>query len=109
MADVGIHQNTTVFLPDLARTDVIITGTFENCEIHGPAIVGAVGPNEYIECTFGYDKSINDILWEMPAGSYKIGAIGLQGCRFVRCRFKNIGFVGPRKDLEKMRRAIGGS
>lgn len=69
--------------------------TFERCDIRGPAVVVPSGKTVSEYNTF--DGSADAVLWEIPPDRSKvIGAIALEDCTFIRCRFANIGIAGPR-------------
>jgi hypothetical protein len=99
-----IYQNETIYLPDLARTNHVISGTFDGCDIRGPAIVVPLGNCSMDGTELNVeDNDVETILWEVPEGAKRIGAIGLQDCRFVNCRFQGIGFAGSQEQLRGFR------
>jgi hypothetical protein len=99
-----IYQDETIYLPDLARTEPVITATFENCDIRGPAVVALLGDTRFEGVTFKVGAGdIETILFEVPEGSHKVGLIGLRDCRFIGGRTENIGFVGTPVVLDRLR------
>jgi hypothetical protein len=49
----------------------------------------------------GMATDVNSLLFD-PKGPMLIGVIGLQDCRFVRCRFVQVGFTGSPEFLAKL-------
>jgi hypothetical protein len=111
MASAGkkrrVYQNATIFVPDLARQGVIVTATFENCVLRGPAVVGILGSVSAKNVVFGIEHDdLESILWEVPEGAFKIGGIGFQDCRLSGGRTEGIGFMGTKEQLEIIRGSI---
>ncbi|MBA3552687.1 MAG: hypothetical protein H0W27_07425 [Actinobacteria bacterium] len=107
MSQRRIFQNETVYLPDLARTGTIVSATFTDCDIRGPAVVHLLGESRMEGVGFRIEHNDPEtIMWELPEGAYKIGLIGLQGCRVNGGRFEGVGFAGTKEQLDTMRRAI---
>jgi hypothetical protein len=101
-----VFQNETIYLPDLARTGVIVNATFENCDLRGPAVVGLLGNVRIEGLMFGIENNdIETILWEVPEGAYKIGAIGLQDPTILGGRTEALGFIGTRLQLDAIRQS----
>ena len=85
-----------VIRPALIAGDegVIRDMAFERCVIQGPAVLVLVDDVAMEHNRFDGDKAA--IFWEIgPDRPGVIGAIGLEDCRFVGCRFTQIGIAGP--------------
>ena len=67
--------------------------TFTDCVIEGPALVAAMGETTFDGCNMGVVTDARSLTYT-PQGPLLVGAIGLEDCRFVRCRFVHIGFTG---------------
>lgn len=91
------YRNTSIRLPELAVvTDVLTKLTFENCAIHGPAVVFFGGSTSLSNCSFGGPEE--GLYWDTGDRDFIIGAIALIDCTFVGCRFQGIGIaVAPRQ------------
>ena len=96
-----------VWLPLLAvhtmnAGEAVIRGkTFTDCVIQGPALVAILQGTTFDGCNMGAASDAKSMLYA-PQGDKLVGAIGLQDCRFVRCRFVQIGYTGNAAFLEDM-------
>ena len=96
-----------VWLPLLAAhtmnagESVIKGKTFTDCVIQGPALVAVLSGTTFDGCNLGAASDPDSMLFT-PRGPHLVGAIGLQDCRFVRCRFVQIGYTGSTAFLEDM-------
>lgn len=108
MPDRKTYQNETVYLPDLVKSvGPVITATFENCHLLGPAIVVLLSDTSVEGVSFGVENSDPEtILWEVPENSFKIGAIGFQDCRIMGGRTEAVGFAGTKDALDKFRNSV---
>lgn len=87
-------KDQVVRLPDMTVVSPLITGlVFENCLILGPAVVAMVNGGAVEGCSF--DSPADALLWDFPADTIRVGAIGLDDCSFINCRFQGVGFAGP--------------
>lgn len=84
----------------------IIGQEFEDCEIHGPAVIVPDGTNVFDECTWEAARSIESLLWEVPAGKTVVGALALTRCTFRRCKFRGVGIAGAKPLIDAFRAAI---
>lgn len=80
---------------------VIRDKTFTDCAIEGPALVAVLKDTTFEGCNMGAATDARSLLYA-PEGPQLVGAIGLQNCRFVRCRFVQIGFTGSPAFLKDM-------
>jgi hypothetical protein len=72
--------------------------TFTQCVVYGPMVLYPFGaPNIFRDCTF--QNSRDQMLYEFPANSSRVGAVPLIGCSFVDCDLRNIGFLGTAEQL----------
>lgn len=71
-----------------------ITGkTFTDCLIEGPAVMMPAPDVTFEACHMGTASKPENLLLA-PVGDLVTGVIGVADCRFVRCRFLFVGFVG---------------
>lgn len=91
---------------DMARDELIIRNrTFEDCTIYGPAVLLPLGGGQILQdCSFLANAPEEMFLDIGTQPRTIIGAIGLEGCVFRRCRLVKIGFAGPPSLLEAMQR-----
>jgi len=100
-----------VWLPLLAvhtmnAGEAVISGkTFTDCVIQGPALVAILKGTTVDGCNMGAASDAKSMLFA-PQGDKLVGAIGLQDCRFVRCRFVQIGYTGNAAFLEDMAQSL---
>ena len=79
---------------------------FADCQINGPAVMVAQGC-EFTNC--GWDGEPDRLFWEIPSPrAMVIGAVLLQDCRFIGCRFSGIGIAGPPEAIAKWREGLTG-
>lgn len=99
--------NESVWLPLLAvhcwnAGQTTIDGrTFTDCLIEGPAVMAVMDGCEFEGCNLGVSANPRSLLLK-PLGDKIAGAIGLSNCRFVRCRFVQVGFTGADSLLDQM-------
>ena len=85
----GIYRNTLLRISDLAVTSDLLEGlTFENCQIVGPAVLGVLNNNTFVNCN--WEGPPEAIIWEVPEDRPVLGVIGLQTCTFAGCHFQRI-------------------
>lgn len=100
-------EKEAVWLPLLAvhqmnSPDPIIRGkTFTDCVIEGPALVALVQGVTFDSCNMGLATDPSSLFYKSQ-GSRLIGAIGMADCRFVRCRFVQVGFTGHHDAVDQM-------
>ncbi len=89
----------SIWLPRLsvehlnAGHDAIRGKTFTDCLIEGPAVLMPTADVTFESCHMGTAKDPRNLLLA-PVGDLVTGAIGVADCRFIRCRFLFVGFVG---------------
>ncbi len=84
-----------------AGDPVVRAKTFTDCVIEGPALVMPMGSTTFESCNMGVAKDPRSLLYK-PQGPMLVGAIGLENCRFVRCRMVQIGFTGTDAFLDEL-------
>lgn len=100
-------EKEAVWLPSLAvhhmnAGQTIIDGkTFTECLIEGPAVIGVMGGTFFDSCNLGVADNPRTLLLK-PLNSTVAGAIGMTNCRFVRCRFVQVGFTGADDLLQQL-------
>lgn len=96
----------TLRIYDVQRSnDVIVSDrVFEDCDILGPAIVGAIDEVTMLdECEWGVPSLDARVYWKASPGQQLVGIIGLQRCVLRRCRFFNVGFCGPKQFIRELK------
>ena len=88
-----------------AGESVIKGKTFTDCVIQGPALIAVLSGTTFDGCNMGAASDAASLLFA-PQGPRLVGAIGLQDCRFVRCRFVQIGYTGSPAFLEDMAQSL---
>lgn len=79
------HQN--------AGQPVIKGKTFTDCLFEGPALMLPVKDCSFDGCNMGVTRDATSLFYT-PKGSVLIGAIPFEDCRFINCRFSQVGFTG---------------
>ena len=105
-------ENEAVWLPSLAvqhwnADQMFIDGkTFTDCLIEGPAGI-AVMTGTVIENTAMATTTDVRYLLYRPVGQTKMaGVVGMANCRFVRCRFVQVGFTGSDQLIDELTAGI---
>ncbi len=100
-----------VWLPVLAVNhwnagEMVISGkTFTDCVIEGPAVLAVMNGTVFDGCNMGAAANPRNLLLK-PLGDKIAGAIGMAGCRFVRCRFAQVAFTGDDALLAELESGI---
>jgi hypothetical protein len=95
LASASYIKDQALYIFDLTRRRAIIKGkTFEDCDIHGPAVAAVLNGTDFIDCTFAEGGDHSSLVWlpDPSRGSY-VGAIGLEECIFRRCNFRDVGLL----------------
>lgn len=96
-----------VWLPSLsvhhlnAGQTTIDGKTFTECLIEGPAVVAILSGVTMEGCNMGVASNPRTLLYK-PLGDKLAGVIGLSNCRFINCRFVQVGFTGSDEMLEQL-------
>ncbi len=81
---------------DLLSNALVIRGrTFEDCRIHGPAVLVEGYTPEKTDLFAGSNFWKGNAFWDAPEGEHHTGVIVLKNCTFRDCRFTNVGFLPP--------------
>jgi len=87
----------------------VITGkTFTDCVIEGPAVMVALNDVALDGCNMGVTSNPMNLMFK-PLGDMIIGAVGVANCRFIRCRFVQVGFTGPETFLNELAESMNAS
>ena len=104
-------DKATIWLPRMALEHLrqgrvfIENKTFTDCVIEGPAVV-LMGDGVAMDgCHMGV-ASDPAMLLLRPVGKTVNGVIGFKNCRFIRCRFAQIGFVGDDRFIEEFQQNL---
>lgn len=82
---------------------IILNRTVEDCEVRGPAMVALMGTTL---ANNTWDGDLESLFVEIADERIILGAIGLQGCVFRRCRFIEIGIIGTKEQIEEAKRGF---
>ena len=98
-------DKASIWLPRMALEHMrqgllfIENKTFTDCIIEGPAVVVMADGCAMDGCHMG-TASDPAMLLLRPVGKTVNGVIAFKNCKFIRCRFAAIGFVGDDKFIE---------
>ncbi len=97
-----------VWLPSLAvqhwnAGEMFIDGkTFTDCVLEGPAVVAVMNGTVFESCAMGTTSDVRSLLYRPVSQTKMAGVIGMSNCRFVRCRFVQVGFTGSDDLIEQL-------
>lgn len=100
-------EKEAVWLPSLSvhhmnAGQTFIDGkTFTECLIEGPAVMAVMNGTSFDGCNMGVAENPRTLLLQ-PMGDMIAGVVGLANCRFVRCRFVQVGFTGAPEMLKQI-------
>lgn len=101
-------EKEAVWLPMLAvqhwnAGEMSIDGkTFTDCVIEGPAVMAVMNGTVFDSCNMGTASDVKTLLYRPLSNTKLAGVVGMSNCRFVRCRFVQIGFTGTDALLEQL-------
>ena len=101
-------EKEAVWLPSLAvqhwnAGQMAIDGkTFTDCLIEGPAVVAVMNGTTFDNCAMGTTSDVRNLLYRPLSTTKLAGVVGMANCRFVRCRFAQVGFTGSDDLLEQL-------
>lgn len=101
-----------VWLPSLAVNhwnagEMAIEGkTFTDCIIEGPAVMAVMNDTTFDSCIMGATTDSRTLLYRPLSQTKLAGVVGMSNCKFIRCRFVQIGFTGSEKLLEELATGI---
>lgn len=105
-------EKEAVWLPSLAvqhwnAGQMAIDGkTFTDCVIEGPAVVAVMTGTMFDNCAMGTTSDVRNLLYRPLSTTKLAGVIGMSNCRFVRCRFVQVGFTGSDDLLEQLQGGV---
>lgn len=105
-------EKEAVWLPSLAvqhwnAGQMAIDGkTFTDCVIEGPAVVAVMTGTMFDNCAMGTTSDVRNLLYRPLSTTKLAGVIGMANCRFVRCRFVQVGFTGSDDLLEQLQGGV---
>lgn len=105
-------EKEAVWLPQLAvqhwnAGQMFIEGkTFTDCVIEGPAVVAVMNGTTFDNCAMGTTTDIRNLLYRPLSTTKLAGVIGVSDCRFLRCRFVQVGFTGSDDLLEQLQGGV---
>jgi hypothetical protein len=103
-----VYKGETIYLADLLNKDEQppqIRGlSFINCQIRGPVVVFPIRTN-FNACTFL--NHVEEMLFEVPEDSAKVGIVGLMDCTFESCTIRTVGIAGTPEQLSYIRSLFG--
>lgn len=105
-------EKEAVWLPTLAvqhwnAGQMSIDGkTFTDCVIEGPAVMAVMNGTTFDNCAMGTTSDVRNLLYRPLSTTKLAGVIGMANCRFVRCRFVQVGFTGSDDLLEQLQSGI---
>lgn len=104
-------EKEAVWLPSLAvhhwnAGQTYIDGkTFTDCVIEGPAVMAVMNGTTFEGCAMGVTTDVKTLLYK-PMGQKLAGVVGMSNCRFIRCRFAQVGFTGSEDLLAELETGI---
>ena len=104
-------DKATIWLPRMALEHMrqglifIENKTFTDCIIEGPAVILPGDNVGFDGCHMGV-ASDPAMLLLRPVGKTVNGVIGFKNCKFIRCRFAQIGFVGDDRFIEEFQQTL---
>lgn len=94
-----------VRLVDRVGVNSIIEGQeFHDALIVGPAVIALLDRVTMINC--GFDGDEDSLFIEVAPDRGVLGVVGIVNTRFERCRFQNIGIVGPPEAVALMKEEL---
>lgn len=101
-------EKEAVWLPQLAvqhwnAGEMFIEGkTFTDCVIEGPGVMAPMNGTTFDSCAMGTTSDVRSLLYRPLSNTKLAGVIGMSNCRFLRCRFVQVGFTGSDEMLEQL-------
>ena len=101
-------EKESVWLPMLAVQHwnagemAIKDKTFTDCVIEGPAVMAVMNGTTFDNCAMGTTTDVRTLLYRPVSKDKMAGVVGVSNCRFVRCRFAQVGFTGSDELLAEL-------
>ena len=105
-------EKEAVWLPSLAvqhwnAGQMAIDGkTFTDCVIEGPAVMAVMRGTGFESCAMGTTADIRTLLYRPLSDTRMAGLVGMSNCRFIRCRFVQVGFTGTDELIEELTESV---
>jgi hypothetical protein len=112
LVDRASYEKEAIWLPALAvqhwnAGQMFIEGkTFTDCLIEGPGVVAVMNETFFDSCAMGTTSDVRNLLFRPVSTTKMTGVIGISNCRFVRCRFTQVGFTGSEDLLDQLQGGI---
>lgn len=107
-------EKEAVWLPSLAvqhwnAGQMVIDGkTFTDCVIEGPAVMAVMNGTVFESCAMGTTSDIRTLLYRPLSQTKMAGLVGMSNCRFIRCRFVQVGYTGTDAMLDELLAGVKG-
>ena len=79
---------------------------FTDCVIEGPAVLAVMAGTRFENCAMGTATDIKTLLFRPVSQEKMAGVVGMSNCRFVRCRFVQVGFTGSDGLIDELQNGI---
>jgi len=105
-------EKEAVWLPSLAVQHwnagqmAIADKTFTDCLIEGPGVIAVMNGTVFENCAMGATTDVRNLLYKSVSRNKMAGVIGMANCRFVRCRFVQIGFTGSDELVDQLAEGV---
>jgi hypothetical protein len=112
LVDRTTFEKEAIWLPAMAvqhwnAGQMAIEGkTFTECLIEGPGVMAVMNGTTFENCAMGTTSDVRNLLFKPVSRTKLAGVIGMSNCRFVRCRFVQIGFTGSDELIEQMAEGV---
>jgi hypothetical protein len=109
----GMEKSSNRYTGEVVRIALIASdkGTirdteFVDCDIHGPAVIFAGGEGHIESCQ--WDGDFDSIIWPISPERQRLsGAVVLERCSFVGCRFRNVGIAAQEAAIPEIKAGFG--
>ncbi|HEX8661778.1 MAG TPA: hypothetical protein VF686_07915 [Brevundimonas sp.] len=101
-------EKEAIWLPSFAvqhwnAGQMFIDGkTFTDCLIEGPGVMAVMNGTHFDSCAMGTTTDVRNLMYRPVSRTKLAGVIGMSNCRFVRCRFVQIGFTGQDELVDQL-------
>jgi hypothetical protein len=101
------HTAEVIRIALLAGDEGAIRDTeFVDCDIHGPAVLYSAEGGKISSCS--WDGDFDSVIWALgPTRQRIVGAVALERCSFVGCRFRNVGLAVPEAAIPDVKAGFG--
>ena len=99
-------KGRSVKLADLVgklEITIIRSKTFEDCDIHGPAVIYLMNYTKLVDNSF---RGALDTTFIVTTQKVVTGVIGLEDCVFRKCNFHNISIIGSPEAIETFKKGF---